>query len=100
MKWLLSRMVYELEEKNYFEKDKIIEKYAKMAKIQARIKYGEVYTIEDFIEEVKSGGFTPYDGVGYYWDKVKNEETCGISFNVDVLKRESKKYKYVIWYNR
>jgi hypothetical protein len=103
MKWLLKRMLYELEDLDGYSSiyDEVVDKYAKMAEIQAKVKYGDVFTIEDFIEAVESGGFIPYDGFGYYWDENKNEETEEYtSFNVDKLKEKSKTYKYVVWYNK
>lgn len=100
MRWLLERMMYELEDvKEYSAYEKIIDKYANMAKIQAQVKYGAVYTIEDFIDSVECGCFTSYDGNGYYWDEVENKENT-VSLNVNELRRASKKYHYVIWYNR
>ena len=105
MKWLLKKMIYEIEDEidcvlSHFAEEKIANKYAKMAKIQAKIKFGEVYTIEDFIEDVERGCIIPYDGTGYYWDEVKNEETDSVSFNINELRKASSTYKYVIWHNR
>ena len=103
MKWLLKRMLYELEDLNEYSSiyDKVVEKYANMAKIQAKLTFGAVYTIEDFIENVKDGDFIPYDGCGHYWDEKENKTTDAYtSFDVNVLKEKSKTYKYVIWYNK
>ena len=93
--------MYEIEDvKEYSAYEKIIDKYANMAKIQAQVKYGAVYTIEDFIEDVGAKCITSYDGNGYYWDEVENKETDTVSLNVNELRSASKKYHYVIWYNR
>lgn len=102
MKWLLKRMMYELEDVKEYSStyEKIIDKYANMAKIQAQVKYGAVYTIEDFIDSVECRCFTSYDGNGYYWDEVENKKADTVSFNLNELRRASKKYHYVIWYNR
>lgn len=69
--------------------------------VQALFKNGNVMTIKEFIECVTCGGFIPYDGYGYYFDEnMKSETKEHASFDVDELKRMSKKYKYVVWYNR
>lgn len=102
MEWLLQRFLYDHEKLKMYspESKQIIQKYAKMAEIQAQIKYGDVFTIEDFIEEVETGGFMSYDGTGYYWDTEKNEEAEKVSFDINKLKQDAQKYEYVIWYNR
>lgn len=104
MEWLVTKMINEVSKINrltYKKKEELAKRYAEMIKIQTKVKYGDVMWIEDFIECVKSGGFIPYDGWGYYWDDEKQEETeFNTSFNVDELKKQAKKYKYVVWYNK
>jgi len=103
MEYLLQRFLYEIEKTDIEsrESEKLIQKYAKMAEIQAQVKYGDVFAIKDFIDHVRTGGFIPYDGFGYYWDEEKQDETeFKTSFDVDELKKKAKQYKYVIWYNR
>jgi hypothetical protein len=79
----------------------LCEKYEQLAMIQAIVKYGDVLSIEDFIESVKVGGFIPYDGEGYYWDETRQEETKEpVSFDIKELQEKSNTYKYVIWYNK
>jgi hypothetical protein len=63
--------------------------------VQDEIGFGNVYTSEDFAEDVEYGGFTPYDGIGYYHD---GEEETHISVWSDL--RLLHKYPYVCWYNK
>lgn len=54
--------------------------------------------IEEFMEEVRTGYITDYDGSGNYSD---GEYRYGrIDFHPDFLKNEAKRYKYVCWYNK
>lgn len=63
------------------------------------IEFGDIFPISKFIEYVENGYIISYDGSGYYLDENCNE--CGsVSFNVKELKKMSKKYKRVVWYNR
>lgn len=66
--------------------------------VQKETKYGDVYTLEEFIEYVEDGSFIPYDGVGYFHDGEKETDRCVWDDNVTV--EEVKKYPYVCWYNR
>lgn len=100
MKWLLTRMANELEDaSSYRQRDEIVDKYATLAAIQSGV-VGSVYTIEDFIEAVEDGTFTPYDGFGTYVDTRHNFSDKTTSFNVKELKKKANEYPYVIWYNR
>lgn len=81
--------------------------------------YGDLFTFEEFTENVKSGGFIPYDGFGYLGDKDKH---CNISiwkfrssFSLDQIQaldclpvwedvteefRKLHGITHVIWFNR
>ena len=54
--------------------------------------------IEEFMEEVRTGCITDYDGSGNYSD---GEYRYGrVDFHPGFLKNAAKKYKYVCWYNK
>jgi len=61
--------------------------------------YGDVMSIEDFIDTVKSGGFIDYDGFGYY---VKDDKETNIVIIPSDVKHNSirKEFNEVIWFNR
>ena len=104
IEWLMERLITDIKNTKrltYRQKEELAKRYAEMIKIQTKVKYGDVMWIEDFIECVRVGGFIPYDGYGYYWDEETQDETeFHTSFDVNELKKQAKKYKYVVWYNR
>ena len=104
MEWLMSRLIIDIKNTKpltYKKEEELAKRYAEMIKIQNIVEYGDVMWIDDFIDSVRTGGFIPYDGYGYYWDEEKQEETeFHTSFNVEELKKQAKKYKYVVWYNK
>lgn len=61
--------------------------------------YGDVFLIDDFIEEVRNGYFINYDGSGYFGDW--NGETDEmIDCNVKWLEKNRKDYLFIFWYNK
>ena len=66
--------------------------------VQKELKYGTVYTLEEFIEYVKDGSFIPYDGIGHFHDG--EQETKRSVWATDLSLLELKKYPYVCWYNK
>lgn len=59
---------------------------------------GEVYTLEDFAEEVAEGCINSNDGYGHFHD---GDNETNISVWAEGLTlEEMKKYPYVCWYNR
>lgn len=102
MQWLLTRMKYDLREVKECstEEEKIIAKYAELAEIQSKLKYGDIYTMQDFIEHVESESFIPFDGTGYYYNKETGESDEETSWDIDELKQQATEYPYVVWYNR
>ena len=66
--------------------------------IENEISYGDVYTLEEFFQEVKIGGFIPYDGDGYFHDGEEETSRSVWSSNLSLL--ELKHYPYVCWYNK
>jgi hypothetical protein len=61
--------------------------------------YGDVMTLEHFIECVKEGGFIDYDGYGYY---VKDGMETDITIHPSDIGHGAirKEFDTIIWYNR
>jgi len=62
---------------------------------------GDLMTMEDWIDCVKSGGFIDYDGHGYYSDGKR--ESNKIIHPSDVRRGhllENEEFTHVVWYNR
>ena len=56
--------------------------------------YGDCYPLQDFIDAVETGMFTPYDGNGYFVDK-NGKEICDVWVNEIPDEAE-----YVMWFNK
>lgn len=61
--------------------------------------YGDVMSLESFIECVKDGGFIDYDGFGYYVKDGKESNVMIIPSDVK-RKRIRTDFDTVIWFNR
>jgi hypothetical protein len=61
--------------------------------------YGDVMTLEHFIENVKDGGFIDYDGFGNY---VKDGKMSNIEIYPSDVKHNMirKDFDTIIWFNR
>ena len=61
--------------------------------------YGDVMSLEDFIECVKAGGFIDYDGYGHY---VKDGMETNISIHPSDVKHKAirKEFDTIVWINR
>ena len=56
--------------------------------------YGDLFSMKNFSKRVDNGGFSDYDGHGYYADKKYQYHQI---LTVDSL---DKRYSHVIWYNK
>lgn len=83
---------------SYAEEDALKKKFVKLVKLQV-INDGHVMFAEDFAEEVKNGGFTSYDGFGYYMNE-NDEEHNFVDFKPENILKNAKDYPYVCWYNK
>lgn len=65
---------------------------------EALPKYGDLMTVQDFLETCASGGFIDYDGIGH---PVKDGKMM-VSFDVKPSKRKDipKDATHVMWFNR
>jgi predicted nuclease with TOPRIM domain len=61
--------------------------------------FGDVMSLEDFINCVKCGGFIDYDGYGYY---IKDNQESDIEIYPSDVKHNSirKDFDTIIWFNR
>lgn len=65
-----------------------------LEEIKKEIKFGNVYTTDEFIEDVNLGNINEFDGIGFFHDGEKETEiSC---WN----KQDADKYPYVCWYNK
>jgi len=65
---------------------------------QKQNKFGDVMTLAEFRNNVKSGCFIPDDGIGYLHD---GEKQTGISvWSIDIFNSKYDSYPYVCWYNK
>lgn len=69
-----------------------------VTQIQNELSYSDVYSIDDFRENVKHGSFNLYDGDGYLHDG--EEETDINVWDIDIFEEQYNRYPYVCWYNK
>lgn len=66
--------------------------------IKDSMKYGDLFTAEEFREMVTSSCITDYDGCGYFHDGKR--ETSIEVFSFDWFSDKECEYPYVCWYNK
>lgn len=79
--------------------DDLVEEYSIRMKLLFKIGDGSIFSFDEFISGVKSGGLDDYDGIGYIVDKDGNnlgQVNCSISW----LKSHKKDNHYIVWYNK
>ena len=83
------------------DKEKLLARAKELQKAQG---YGEVFLIDDFIEEVRQGCFINYDGIGFFgdWNGEIDREFYNdmINCNVEWLEKNRKDYLFIFWYNK
>jgi DNA-directed RNA polymerase subunit RPC12/RpoP len=62
-------------------------------------KYGDLFTIEEFIENVECGGFTNDDGKGNYAMKDKMSNICVTPSEI-IDGEIDKRFTHVVWFNK
>ena len=67
--------------------------FIRMRELKKVDEIGDVMTLQEFKECVECGGFTDYDGEGYYLDD--EDYLCG---QIDLLDINDK-YNKIVWYN-
>ena len=69
--------------------------------IEQKIGYGDCFTIDEFIEEIQQGSINGYDGIGYFYDAIQDQET-NIPVRMDPrwLKEHGLWFTHVMWYNK
>ena len=68
-------------------------KCMKALAIVARYDFGDCYNIDDFMEEVRTGMFTSYDGDGYFYDGEGNQVG-------NVWDSIPENAEFVLWFNK
>lgn len=83
------------------DKEKLLKRAKELQKAQG---YGDVFLIDDFIEEVRHGCFINYDGIGFFgdWNGEIDREFYNdmINCNVEWLEKNRKDYLFIFWYNK
>jgi hypothetical protein len=83
------------------DKEKLLVRAKELQKAQG---YGEVFLIDDFIEEVRNGCFINFDGIGFFgdWNGENDREFYKdmINCNVKWLEENRKDYLFIFWYNK
>jgi hypothetical protein len=84
------------------DKEKLLARAKELQKAQG---FGNVFLIDDFIEEIKNGCFINYDGIGVFgnWNgaiEVKDFFTSVINCDVKWLEENRKDYLFIFWYNK
>ena len=97
--WVLERFC-----DTHFSKDDVYDvellDLANAILILAHIGFGDIYFIEDFIDDVRHGGITNYDGIGDWVDDEGNS-LGQINCNVKWLeKNKPENAKFIMWYNK
>ena len=68
--------------------------------VSQKHKLGEVYSIQDFLESVQTGGFNDYDGEGYWVDH-ESTNLGGIICNYNwLVHNQPSNAKFIVWYNK
>lgn len=81
------------------EYDLLKEEFAQILRLQV-INFGLIMTIDEFIESVETKSLVSYDGSGELLDADGKKSGIRVKFDVDWLKEQKDKYKYVCWYNK
>lgn len=83
------------------EKVELCKKYAEYMDILFKSDCpGMPMRTEEFLEDVKRGFLTDYDGIGYYVDKDRYQSETPVSFDIKAIKEMAKTYPWVLWYNK
>ena len=100
MAWTFGNFYPEFTEKMYHttnwdtEWDPEFLKCMKALAIVAKYGFGDCYSLDDFMEEVRAGMFTPYDGDGYFYDGEGNQ--VGNVWDSYIPENA----EFVLWFNK
>lgn len=59
--------------------------------------YGDLMWLPDFLEAVRSGLFTDYDGTGYY---AVNDRMSNKKIHPSEIHSADRRFTHVVWFNR
>ena len=69
-----------------------------LEQVKVEQKFGDVFTLNEFIDYLEEDRFNRYDGIGYFHD---GENETDISVWNDTLTWDDvKNFPYVCWYNK
>lgn len=82
------------------EQDDIDKIYSKAIQLQCDVNnYGDIFTLDDFIDCVDNFSICDYDGSGYFIND-DGERVGAIKCDVKWLEKHSGDCKYIVWYNK
>jgi hypothetical protein len=88
-------------EQNFREStDTSNELYTLLGAVDDFPKYGDVMSMEDFIDCCKCGGFIDYDGFGHPALKDKMNSDIWLTPSKALEGDYDKRYTHVVWFNR
>lgn len=64
--------------------------------IKEEIQYGNVYTVDEFLELLIQDVVSEYDGFGFFHDGERELDDKGV-FDLSAWEED---YPYVVWYNK
>ena len=92
--------INQVDKHDFCEQDRLKELYSQAIILNVKYGYGLFYPIDDFIEDVTSGGIVDYDGIGYLLDSNGDKigpSRCNVKFLEDA---KSNGTVYVAWFNK
>lgn len=66
--------------------------------VKQEIRFGDVYTLEEFEKMLDDNAVSYYDGIGYFHDGEKETELS--VFDDSLTYDDVKDFPYVCWYNK
>ena len=79
-------------------------KFSIILELEEAPDYADVFTMDDFIEEVRHGGIMNYDGAGCLAIADENgkiwESNMFVDCSVTWLELQSESFTHVCWYNK
>lgn len=58
-----------------------------------------IFTVQEFTEGVNAGGFTDYDGIGYFATETHRSNIL-VECSIPFYNPDKSLYTHVVWYNK
>lgn len=68
--------------------------------LKKKFNIGNLMTMDQYVEDVRNGCITEYDGFGFYVDAQGNNTLSNASTSIRELIKLQHTYPYVLWFNR